>query len=115
MLNYIKVSLDSETDIYLETATDDFNQNENEMFELVASNCKVIEKTKDYFDKTINQIKAFSNNIANSIKNIPASPDELEVEFSVKFSADAGIIISSVSSEASISIKLKWKKSERNL
>ena len=49
----------------------------------------------------------FSTSIADSIKNIS---DEVEVEFSVKLSADAGIVISSVSTEASITVKLKWSK-----
>ena len=53
----------------------------------------------------------FSNHITNSMKNLDIKPNEFEVEFGVKFAADAGIIISSVSSEASIKVTLKWVKS----
>ena len=39
-------------------------------------------------------------------------PDELELEFGIKFAADAGIIISSISSEANLTVKMKWNKEQ---
>lgn len=111
MSNFIKVHLDDITTLYLETAEDDIQNSEEGLFTPVASNDRTIEKAKDFLDATFNQIKAFSGEIANAINNIDVAPDEFEVEFGVKFSADAGIIISSVSSEASITVKLKWAKS----
>ena len=41
-------------------------------------------------------------------------PDEFEVEFAVKFSADAGIIISSIGTESSVTVKMKWNKDGGN-
>jgi hypothetical protein len=49
--------------------------------------------------------------VVDSIGKSELAPHELEVEFGVKFSADAGVIISKISGEASISIKASWKKS----
>jgi hypothetical protein len=77
-----------------------------------ASGGKLLHKAKDFLDDKFQQIKLFSNGLAESIKGIDFQPDEFEVEFSVKFSADAGIIISSVSSEASITVKMKWNKAK---
>lgn len=111
MSNFIEVHLDDNTTVYLETAKNDMQKAEDGLFTPVASNGRIIEKTKDFLDATFNQIKTFSNEIANTISNIDVTPDEFEVEFGVKFSADAGIIISSISSEASITVKLKWVKS----
>ena len=110
MPNYIEVQLNDNTKIYLETAKIDLGKGDGGLFAPVASNGRIIEKAKDFLDSTFNQIKAFSNGIASSIKNLDIAPDEFEVEFAVKFAADAGIIISSVSSEASITVKLKWNK-----
>ncbi len=111
MPNFIEVHLDDNTTIYLETTKDEIQKAEGELFTPVASNGHIIEKAKDFLDATFNQIKVFSSEIANAINNIDVSPDEFEVEFGVKFAADAGIIISSVSSEASITVKLKWARS----
>ena len=77
------------------------------LFEEAGASDWVIDKTKEYFDKVLSQIKVFSSSVADSIKNIS---DEVEVEFSVKLAADAGVVISSVSTEASITVKLKWEK-----
>lgn len=112
MSNFIAVQLDDNTKIYLETAKDDIEKGVDGLFVPVSSNGHIIEKTKDFFDNTLEQIKTFSNGISNAVKNFDASPDEVEVEFSVKFSADVGIIISSASSESGITIKMKWKKSK---
>jgi hypothetical protein len=106
MVNLIEVSLDENTKIYLEAAQDDII--EGGQFEAVRNPNRVIEKAKDYFDGTLNQIKTFANSIAHSVKDLVAEPDEVELEFSVKFAAEAGIVISSLSSEASVTIKLKW-------
>lgn len=111
MPNFIEVQLDDQTKIYLETAKEDINKGEGGLFAPVASNGRIIEKAKDFLDGAFDQIRTFSTSIARSINNLDVAPDEFEVEFAVKFAADAGIIISSVSSEASITIKLKWSKS----
>lgn len=110
MSNFIEVQLDDNTKIYLETAKDEIKKGDGGLFAPVASSGRVIEKAKDFLDSSFNQIKVFANGIADSIKNLDTAPDEIEVEFAVKFSADAGVIISSVSSEASITVKLKWTK-----
>lgn len=110
MSNFIEVQLDSETKIFLEAEAGYVKQGNDDFFTPVASNNKIIEKTKDFLENSIKQIKAFAGNISNSIQNLDVAPDELEVEFSVKFTVDAGIIISSVGSETGITIKLKWSK-----
>ena len=111
MSNLIEITLDENTKIYLESAKEDIKIGDESLFMPIASNGQIIQKTKEFLDNTFNQITTFSSNIANSIKRLDIAPDEFEVEFAVKFSADAGIIISSISSEASIKIKLKWTKS----
>ena len=106
MAKLISVQLDKDTKIYLETA-DICTSKKDPMLEEAGAGDWVIDKTKEYFDKVLSQIKVFSSSIADSIKNIS---EEVEVEFSVKLAADAGIVISSVSTEASITVKLKWEK-----
>ena len=111
MSNLIEIVLDENTKIYLETAKEDIKTGDETLFSPVASKGRVIQKTKEFLDNSFKQIITFSSNIVDSIKSLDITPDEFEVEFAVKFAADAGIIISTVSSEASIKIKLKWTKS----
>lgn len=41
---------------------------------------------------------------------VDALPDELEVEFSVKLSAEAGVLITRTSAEGTFRVCAKWKK-----
>ena len=108
MSNLIEVQLDNGRTILIESSLDDCS---DDLMDPVTGN-KVVKKTKEFLNTSFDQIKSFSTGISESISDIEIKPDEIEVEFAVKFSADAGIIISSVGTEASITIKLKWDKSK---
>jgi len=105
MSKLIQIPLDEETNIYLETSNI-FTEKQDPMF-TPASGSKILKKTKNYLDDVMHQIRIFSANMVDSVRDIS---DEVEVEFSVKLAADAGIIISTVSTESSITVRLKWSK-----
>ena len=110
MAHLIEVTLDENTKIYLETVQDlDVKKGQ---FQPVGNTSGVIKKANDYFEGSLHQIKSFANKVASSVKDLDASPDEVELEFSVKFAAEAGVIISSLNSEASVKIKLKWSNTK---
>lgn len=67
-------------------------------------------KVPKSFEDAIAPLKSISNSLINNIKEIATSPDEVEIELGIKFSASAGIIITSIDSEAVLNLKLKWKK-----
>ena len=69
----------------------------------------VIENAQQSFDKALQPLKEISNSIINCIKNITNSPQEVEVELGLKFTAKAGIILTSLDSEAHLRVSLKWK------
>lgn len=106
MSQFISVQLDDQTKIYFETI-DVYATKKDPMLEEASSSKWVLEQSKEYLDNVLSQVRKFSSSIANSIRNIS---DEVEINFSVKLTADAGIIISSVSTGADISVKLKWDK-----
>ena len=59
-------------------------------------------------------LKDFSNDMINSLKQLIHAPDETVIEMGLKFSAKAGLIITSIDSEANFKISLKWKKEPAN-
>lgn len=110
MARMISVQLDDDTKIYLETL--DIHTNRNDpMYEEAGATEWVLDKSKEYLDTVLSQLRVFSLSVSDSIRNIS---DEVEVEFSMNFSTDAGIVISSMSTEAAISVKLKWEKPKGN-
>lgn len=78
----------------------------------VSSVENVLQKSKDYLEKAFEQIGAFSGGIIQKMEQTEFAPDEIEVEFGIKFTADVGVVFSSAGSEAGITVKVKWSKSE---
>jgi hypothetical protein len=72
----------------------------------------LIQNATESFEKSLKPLKNITSSIFSSIKEIVNSPDEITVELGLKFSAQAGIILTSLDSEANLKIGLKWKKSE---
>ena len=42
------------------------------------------------------------------------TPDEIDLEFGIKFNAKAGAVFASVDSEATFKVSLKWKNISRS-
>ena len=108
MKSLIEIPLDNGKNLYIETVI--FNENNDSSLVQATSSQKVIRKAKDYLSDSIEQIKWFADSISNSILDSNFCPDEFELGFAIKFSADASIIISTINTEANISVNLKWKK-----
>ncbi len=71
----------------------------------------IIQNAAGSFEKALKPLREISNGIINSVKEIVNSPDEIGVELGLKFSSKAGIILTSLDTEANFKITLKWKKS----
>ncbi len=69
-----------------------------------------VKKSKEYLDKSFQQIGAFSEGLITKIKETDLAPDEVEVEFGVKFMTDAGVAFVSAGTEAGITVKVKWER-----
>lgn len=110
----IEINIDNNTKIYIETIDYTILDDEDSLMVPVASEEKIIKKAKDYLENSMQQIKNFSNSVAKSIKDLDICPDEFEMEFAVKFAADAGIIISSIGTEANLTVKMKWNKTKED-
>jgi len=70
----------------------------------------VIQNAIVNFEKSLEPLKSISSSIFNSVKEISNSPDEINVELGLKFSAKAGLVITSFDGEANLKITLKWSK-----
>ena len=110
--NWIEVTMEDNSKLYIETAGPTLAEDEDPLMTPAASGDGVVRRTEDLLKKSFTQIKNFSDNIAVSIRSSAVCPDEFELEFGVKFAADAGIVISSLSSEANVTIRMKWAKNE---
>lgn len=74
----------------------------------------IIQNAAESFEDALKPLKAISSSLINTVKSIAGSPEEVGIELGLTFSARAGIILTSIDSEANIKITLTWKKSDQS-
>ena len=72
----------------------------------------VVETASVAFEQALAKLKPMCAAIVRQVRDAVEQPEEIAVEFGVKLSAEAGIILTSTSGEANLKISVKWKKQE---
>ncbi|MDJ0578599.1 CU044_2847 family protein [Crocosphaera sp.] len=71
---------------------------------------QVVVQAQTSFADAMDKIKPVAANIIGKVRELKDSPDEIEVKFGVKMTAEMGAIIASANVEGNYEITLKWKK-----
>lgn len=69
----------------------------------------MVEAVGNSFDAAIEAIKPAAVAVANKFRNFADAPEDVEVEFGLKFTGQAGAFIASASTEAQFRVKMVWK------
>lgn len=72
-----------------------------------------VTKSQKTFEEAMDKVKPAASAIIAKIRSLHDTPDEVEVEFGLKMSADAGAFVASAGIEANYKVTLKWKKEEK--
>ena len=67
-----------------------------------------VESSSDHFEKVAARIRPAAQVVLNALKDLN-TPKEIQLEFGVKFSAKAGVIIASADSEMHFKVTVKWE------
>jgi hypothetical protein len=78
--------------------------------ERLASPSEVIAKATRPFEEAMDKIKPVANAIIAKLRSLSDPPHEMEVEFGLKMSAEAGAIVAATGIEANYKVTLKWKR-----
>lgn len=70
----------------------------------------LIEKSEQSFTEVINRVRPAAEAVLSAFQSLE-QPEEIKIEFGIKFNAKAGVIIASVDSEATFKVALKWSNS----
>lgn len=73
-----------------------------------------IAKAQTTFEEAMERVKPAASAIIAKIRSLHDSPDEVEVQFGLKLSADCGAYVASAGMEANYTVTLKWKKEDQN-
>ncbi len=110
MENLIAFKTDSGHTIYLEAT--ETNKPGGGMRPVSINADTIVEKAANSFTEALEPVKSVSESIFNAFSGFAHVPDELEVELSIKITAEAGVIITKGSVEGNFKISLKWKNAQ---
>src|SRR5262249_14353068 len=71
---------------------------------------QVIEQVSQTLEKALGLIRSTADVVIAQLRAIPQTPDEVSVEFGIKFGAKGNIYIAGGEAEANFKVALKWKQ-----
>ncbi len=74
------------------------------------SSHEVVERATQTFEDALEKVKPAAGAIIAKLKELKSPPDQIGLEFGIKFSAKAGAVIASADAEANFKVTLSWKR-----
>src|SRR5688572_14357275 len=74
---------------------------------------ELIVKAQQSLEKALENVQPAAQAVIQQLRKLSDSPDEIEVTFGLKLSADAGAVLASAGTEANYTVTLKWIKEKQ--
>jgi hypothetical protein len=71
---------------------------------------QVIEQVSQTLEEALSHVRSTADVLIAQLRAIPQRPDEVSVEFGIKFGAKGSVYIAGGEAEANFKVALKWKK-----
>lgn len=107
MKRMIEVPLESGSSMLMEVELD---ENEQQGMVPAARAGEMAAKARQTFEEALDQVKPGVDAIVEKLRSMSVRPDEMEVTFGLKMSAEAGAFIASASTEANFTVLLRWNR-----
>lgn len=78
-----------------------------------ASLSEKIAKAQQTLEKSLERVQPAAQFVIAQLRELHDAPDEVQVSFGLKLSADAGAVLASASAEANYTVTLKWVKERK--
>ena len=73
---------------------------------------EIAERAAQTFESALNSIKPAADALVRKLRNLDVQPEQIAVEFGIKFGAKAGAFFASADTEANFKVTLTWKRQE---
>lgn len=75
---------------------------------------EVIQKAQQTFESALDKVKPVAGAIMTKVRSLKEPPEEVEVKFGIKMSAELGAIVAAGSAEVNYEVTLKWKRESKD-
>ncbi|MBO3752216.1 hypothetical protein J5X84_39685 [Streptosporangiaceae bacterium NEAU-GS5] len=65
---------------------------------------------KETFQRSLDRVRVIAGVVVDKLSDLPRQPDRVRVEFGVKLSADANVIVTRTTGEAHFVVELEWTR-----
>jgi hypothetical protein len=77
-----------------------------------ASAADVVVRARQSFAQALDKVQPLASAIVKTVTAMSDPPDELQVEFGLKLSAEAGVILTCAGMEANYTLTLTWRREQ---
>jgi len=109
MKNVIQYELPDGTPIFIET-----EETETQGRQRGSRSQEGLVQTDKRFSDVMAHIKPTAEYVLQSFRDMQ-TPDEITIDFGIKFQANAGVVFASASSQATFQVTLKWNNEKPNM
>ena len=111
MKQLIEFSLNDGTFILVEVNEEDASEKEYTGSRSGRS-IEIMRRANHTFEQALDAVKPAADTILRKLRELYEQPDEIEVTFGLKISAEAGAFVAATGIDANYAVTLKWKKPE---
>lgn len=72
---------------------------------------EVLVKARESLEAAMDQVRVVANVTLSKLQDLAQAPEQVEVEFGVRFNAEAGAVIARTQAEGHLQVKLTWTRS----
>ncbi|MGW2559297.1 CU044_2847 family protein [Streptomyces sp. NPDC001514] len=69
---------------------------------------EVVRGSAQTLQEALAHIRPAVDAVADSVRGLASRPDSVSVEFGIKLSAEAGVVVAKAASEANFAVRLEW-------
>jgi hypothetical protein len=69
---------------------------------------ETIEKARETFEEALNRVLPAAKSVVEKLRSVGSRPDEIEVNFGINLSTQAGAFIASATAQANFGVTVRW-------
>ncbi|MDP9351857.1 MAG: hypothetical protein M3P51_10015 [Chloroflexota bacterium] len=69
-----------------------------------------MERARTSFEEALDKARPIAAGVFSKLRSLDNPPDEIQVEFGISLSAEAGAVLASASTSSNYSVTLTWRK-----
>lgn len=113
MSKYIEFQLEDGTTVLIESA-DEKKSSSGGFVPSARGNDEPTEKAKVTFEQAVQSVRGSADRLVSGLRDLSQPPDEMEVTFSLKTSAEVGtLFVAKGGAEASYHVALRWRREDK--